>query len=158
VLRVPVRATGTFADLLRVTREAHTAAFGRPAVPFESLRAELELPDAALAACFSVQNAPMAGRAFRPSEFEMELVGEDTGIDFAPIGPVYAPVGLRYETAVSLMPQQDGVLAGGWEYDAALFDEQTVQRWRAGLIAVLTRAATAPDTPVRELMSIIPTG
>jgi hypothetical protein len=155
VLRVPVSRTGTFADLLRVTREAHTAAFSRPAVPFESLRAELGLPDAALALCFSVQNAPSAGRAFRPSVFEMELVGEDTGIEFAPIGPVYAPVGLRYESAVSLMPQGDGTLTGGWEYDAALFDEPTVRRWRAGLLAVLARAAAAPDTPVRELMSEI---
>jgi amino acid adenylation domain-containing protein len=155
VLRVPVRATGTFADLLRVTREAHTAAFSRPAVPFETLRTELGLPDAALALCFSVQNAPSAGRAFRPSVFEMELVGEDTGIEFAPIGPVYAPVGLRYESAVSLMPQGDGTLTGGWEYDAALFDEPTARRWRAGLLAVLARAAAAPDTPVRELMSEI---
>ena len=62
VVRVPVGRTGTFADLLRVTREVHTAAFSRPAVPFETLRAELELPDAALSVCFSVQNAPMAGR------------------------------------------------------------------------------------------------
>lgn len=155
VVRVPVSGVDTFADLLRVTREAHTAAFSRPAVPFESLRAELDLPDAALALCFSVQNAPLAGRAFRPSEFEMELVGEDTGIEFAPIGPVYAPVGLRYESAVSLMPQQDGSLIGGWEYDAALFDEPTALSWRAGLLAVLARAAVAPDTPVRDLMSEI---
>ncbi|HEV7652797.1 MAG TPA: amino acid adenylation domain-containing protein [Actinophytocola sp.] len=153
VVRVPVARTGTFADLLRVTREAHTAAFSRPAVPFETLRAELALPDAALSVCFSVQNAPMAGRAFRTSEFDMELVGDDTGLEFAPIGPVYAPIGLRYESAVSLMPQGD-VLVGGWEYDAALFDEPTAKRWRAGLMAVLTRAATAPDTPVRELFRI----
>src|SRR5439155_5822590 len=108
--------------LLRVTREVTTATFGRPPVPFESLRAELELPDAALAACYSVQNAPMAGRAFRASEFDMELVGDDSGNDFSPIGPVYAPLGLHYESAVQFLPQQDGSLAGGWEYDAALFD------------------------------------
>ncbi|HEY7594751.1 MAG TPA: amino acid adenylation domain-containing protein [Actinophytocola sp.] len=154
VVRVPVAGAATFADLLRVTREVTTAAFGRPTVPFETLRAELAIPDAALAACFSVQNAPMAGRAFRTSEFDMELVGGDNGFDFAPIGPVYAPIGLHYESAVSLLPQQDGSLAGGWEYDAALFDEATVRRWRAGLLAVLARAAAAPDTPVRELFRI----
>ncbi|MPZ81610.1 MAG: amino acid adenylation domain-containing protein [Actinophytocola sp.] len=151
VVRVPVAGSATFGDLLRVTREATTAAFGRQAVPFESLRAELELPDAALAACFSVQNAPVAGRAFRSSEFTMELVGEDIGIEFSPIGPVYAPHGLRYESSVVLVPQQDGTVVGGWEFDAELFDERTALRWRAGLIAVLARAAAAPDTPVREL-------
>ena len=83
----------------------------------------------------------------------MELVGDDSGLEFAPIGPVYAPIGLRYESAVSLMPQGD-VLAGGWEYDATLFDEPTAKRWRAGLLAVLTRVAAAPDTPVRELFRI----
>ncbi len=153
VVRVPVARTGSFADLLRVTREVHTAAFSRPAVPFESLRSELELPDSALSVCFSVQNAPMTGRAFRASEFDMELAGDDTGLEFAPIGPVYAPIGLRYESVVSLTPQ-GGALVGGWEYDAALFDEATVKRWRAGLMAVLARAAAAPDTPVRELFRI----
>jgi hypothetical protein len=29
-----------------------------------------------------------------------------------------------------------------------------VRRWRAGLLAVLARAAAAPDTPVRELFRI----
>ena len=154
VVRVPVAGAATFTDLLRVTREATTAAFGSQAVPFESLRAELALPDAALAACFSVQNAPMGGRAFRSSEFELELVGEDTGIDFAPIGPVYAPLGLRYESVVVLVPQPDGSVTGGWEYDAALFDEPTALRWRAGLIAVLTRAAAQPDTSLRDLFRI----
>jgi hypothetical protein len=138
---------------LRVTREVHTAAFSRPAVPFESLRSELELPDSALSVCFSVQNAPMTGRAFRASEFDMELAGDDTGLEFAPIGPVYAPIGLRYESVVSLTPQ-GGALVGGWEYDAALFDEATVKRWRAGLMAVLARVAAAPDTPVRDLFRI----
>jgi amino acid adenylation domain-containing protein len=151
VIRVPVDGSATFGDLLRVTREATTAAFGRQAVPFESLRAELALPDAALAACFSVQNAPAGGGAFRSSEFTMELVGEDTGIEFSPIGPVYAPLGLRYESSVVLVPQRDGTVVGGWEYDAGLFDEATALRWRAGLIGVLTRAAAAPDLPVREL-------
>jgi amino acid adenylation domain-containing protein len=153
LVRVPVDGKATFAELLRVTREATTAAFGRQAVPFESLRAELELPDAALAACFSVQNAPAGGGAFRSSEFELSLVGEDTGLEFTPIGPVYAPIGLRYETSVVLVPQGDGSVAGGWEYDAGLFDEPTALRWRAGLIAVLARAAAVPDTPVRDLMS-----
>ena len=151
VVRVPVAGAATFADLLRVTREATTAAFGRQAVPFESLRAELALPDAALAACFSVQNAPTGGETFRSSDFTLELVGEDTGLEFSPIGPVYAPLGLRYETSVVLVPQRDGSVVGGWEYDAGLFDEPTALRWRAGLIEVLTRAAAEPDIPVREL-------
>jgi amino acid adenylation domain-containing protein len=153
VVRVPVARTGTFADLLRSTRKVHTAAFSRPAIPFESLRAELELPDEALSVCFSVQNAPFAGSAFRYTDFEMELAGDDSGLEFAPIGPVYAPIGLRYESAVSLTPQGD-VLVGGWEYDAGLFDEATAKRWRAGLLAVLNRVAAAPDTPVRELFRV----
>lgn len=151
VVRVPVADATTFAELLRTTREATTAAFGRQAVPFESLRTELALPDAALAACFSVQNAPAGGGTFRSSDFALELVGEDTGLEFSPIGPVYAPLGLRYETSVVLVPQRDGSVIGGWEYDAALFDEPTALRWRAGLIEVLTRAAAEPDIPVREL-------
>jgi amino acid adenylation domain-containing protein len=158
VVRVPVEPNVTFADLLRATREATTDAFGRQAVPFESLRRELALPDETLRACFSVQNAPRGGGAFRSAEYRMEMVGEDTGLTFSPIGPVYAPVGLRYETSVVFMPQPDGSVVGGWEYDAALFDEATACRWRDDLFAVLTRAAADPAVPLRDLMSDFPTG
>jgi amino acid adenylation domain-containing protein len=154
VIRVPVDRSATFTDLLRRTRESTTAAFGRQAVPFESLRTELGLPDAALAACFSVQNAPVGGTAFRADQFEMEAVGDDTGVGFAPIGPVYAPLGLRYETSVVLRPRHDGALTGGWEYDAALFDEDVVRRWRAGFHAVLARASEGRELTVRELCAV----
>jgi len=53
-----------------------------------------------------------------------------------------------------LRQREDGAVAGGWEYDAGLFDEQTALRWRAGLIAVLARGAADPDTPVGELRRI----
>jgi len=154
VVRLRVDDSGTFVDLLRAVREASTAAFAHQAVPFESMRAALELPDDVLVACFSVFNVPMADRSFRRSEFAMDVVADDTGLDFSPIGPVYAPLGLRYETSVVLRQREDGAVAGGWEYDAALFDERTAQQWSAGLIAVLSRAAAAPDISVGELRRI----
>jgi non-ribosomal peptide synthetase component F len=154
VVRLKVDDDATFADLLRATRKASTAAFAHQAVPFESLRAELALPDGVLAACFSVQNAPMVGRAFRSDAFDMDVVGDDSGLDFTPIGEVYAPLRLRYESSVVLRPREDGAVAGGWEYDAALFDEDTARRWSSGFLAVLARAAENPQTPVRDLRAI----
>jgi amino acid adenylation domain-containing protein len=154
LIRVPLDRSATFTDLLRTIRGVTTAAFGRQAVPFESLRAELQLPDAALAACFSVQNAPVGGEAFRSSEFDMESVADDSGVGFAPIGPVYAPLGLRYETSVVLRPRHDGAVTGGWEYDAALYDEEVALRWRAGFYAVLARASGDQEVTVRELCAV----
>jgi amino acid adenylation domain-containing protein len=154
VVRLKVDDDATFADLLRATRKASTAAFAHQAVPFESLRAELALPDDVLAACFSVQNAPMAGRAFRSDAFDMDVVGDDSGLDFTPIGEVYAPLRLRYESSVVLRPREDGAVAGGWEYDAALFDDETARRWSSGFLAVLASAAENPQTPVRDLRAI----
>ncbi|WP_156960447.1 non-ribosomal peptide synthetase [Amycolatopsis taiwanensis] len=154
IVRVRIEDGATFADLLRATRQASTAAFAHQAVPFESLRAELALPDDVLAACFSVQNAPMAGGAFRSSEFDMDVVGDDSGLDFTPIGEVYAPLRLRYESSVVLRQREDGAVAGGWEYDAALFPEDTARRWSSGFLAVLSRAAENPEVGVRELRTI----
>jgi hypothetical protein len=71
------------------------------------------------------------------------------------IGPAdHAPLGLRYETSILLRQREDGAVAGGWEYDAGLFDEQTALCWRAGLLAVLAHGAANPDTPVAELRRI----
>jgi hypothetical protein len=154
VVRLRVDDSATFVDLLRAAREASTAAFAHQAVPFESMRSALQLPDDVLVACFSVFNVPLADRSFRRSDFAMDMVADDTGLDFSPIGPVYAPLGLRYETSVVLRQREDGAVAGGWEYDAALFDERTAQHWSAGLIAVLARAAATPNISVRELRRI----
>jgi acyl carrier protein len=152
IVRVRVDGALPFADLLRRTRAASVEAFAHQAAPFESLRTELELPDEVLAACYSLQNAPGRGAGFHG--FEMEQVGDDSGRDFTPIGEVYAPLGMRYETSVMLRQRADGSLAGGWEYDAALFDEQTVERWSTGLADILARASATPEIPVRELRRI----
>jgi hypothetical protein len=154
LVRLRVDSSATFADLLRATRSVTSAAFVRHATPFETMRSELQLPDGALAACFSLQNVPDSAGGFRRAKFDLEIVRDDSGLDFAPIGAVYAPLGLQYETAVSLRERDDGSVAGGWEYDAGLFDEDTARHWSAGLIAVLTQAAAAPDIPVRELLRI----
>ncbi|MFI9387340.1 amino acid adenylation domain-containing protein [Kutzneria sp. NPDC052558] len=154
LVRLRVDPAATFADLLRATRTATSAAFVRHAMPFEHLRSRLELPDGALAACFSLQNVPESGAGFRRAKFDLEMVRDDSGLDFAPIGAVYAPLGLQYDSAVSLRERDDGSVAGGWEYNAGLYTKDTARRWSAGLLAVLARAAAKPDTPVRELRRI----
>ena len=154
LVRLRVDSSTTFADLLRATRTMTSAAFVRHAMPFEHMRSELKLPDGALAACFSLQNVPESGAGFRRAKFDLEMVRDDSGLDFAPIGAVYAPLGLQYASAVSVRERDDGSVAGGWEYDAGRFTEDTARRWSAGLLDVLAHAAAKPDIPVRELRRI----
>jgi acyl carrier protein len=152
VVRVPLHDGLTFADLMERLRHEVAATFAHQNVPFESLVRELALPHSAITVNFSIQNAPGSTEGLAGIS-RIQNVIDDTGRDFTPIMELYSPVGARFEASMMLRQRIDGV-AGGLEYNAALFDPQRAERWARGFAAVLVAAARAPGIRLSELGEI----
>jgi amino acid adenylation domain-containing protein len=151
LIRLRIDDDLSFGEFLRQVRVVSLDAFAHQNVPFEMLRRDLRLPDSAVAVHFSLQNAPSGRMGFR--DFEIDVVRDDTGRDFAPIMEVYSPLGTRFEASLTLRPRP-GAIAGGVEYNAALFADEQALGWAAAFVAVLERAAAEPDTTLAEMRAL----
>ena len=109
-----------------IARARHTAldGFDNQDLPFERLLQELALPR-------SRAHAPLFQVAFAwqsQGSPSFTIPGLATETIFLALPQA------KYDLTLGLIPQQDGSYAGNIEYDASLFDEATIIRWRTYLI------------------------
>jgi amino acid adenylation domain-containing protein len=140
VLRADLSRDPSSHQLLAAARETSLAAHAHQDLPFERLVEEVA-PERSLShsplfqVMLSFQNTP-AGR---------QALGD---LRMRPFGrPVPAA---KFDLTLAL-EEQDGELAGVLDYDAALFDGETVARWAGQLQRLLAGAVAAPERPFSEL-------
>jgi non-ribosomal peptide synthetase component F len=148
VVRLGVDDALCFDEFLGRVRAECLQAFAHQSVPFELLRSEVDLPASAVAAHFSLQNAPAGRLGFRG--FEISVVDDDSGRQFAPITEVYSPLGTRFESSLVLRQRwrrpdrRPGVRAG-------LFTPQRAAHWVWAFSAVVDRAGADPGVRLADL-------
>jgi amino acid adenylation domain-containing protein len=139
-LRVSLAGNPDAATLIARARDTVLDGFDNQDLPFERLLQELALP---------------RSRAHTPL-FQVALAWQSQG------SPSFNIPGLttetlflalpqaKYDLTLGLIPQQDGSYAGNFEYDASLFDEATIIRWRAYLVRTFEGmvASASLNTPL----------
>lgn len=137
---LPIRSDLTpelpFRDLLAQIRENVLDAQAHAALPFEKIVDELQ-PERNLAwspiyqVIFTLQNAPLA------SEFSVTTVASMVDLSL-------------------FMWDDPGPLRGTLEYNTALFDAATAERWRDHFITLAGHAAATPDAVIGRLPLLTP--
>ena len=139
-VRTRVDESGTVEDLLRTVRATLLEAFTHADVPFERV-VEAVAPErdpsrpTLVQAAVALQNAPeqrweFAGLAAVEHPLTRQHSVFDLSVDFA---------------------ERDGRLLGAVEYDTALFDPGTIDRFTGHLCALLARFAADPGARLRDL-------
>lgn len=140
VLRTNLKGDPTFRTLLRRVRDFSFAAITHQGLPFDVLVKELR-PDRAASrnplfqVMFVVQNAP-SPTAEMP-ELAVELVDVDT--DTA-----------KFDLTLSILEAPEG-LRIGFEYNADLFNPQTIERLLGGFEVLVASIVAGPDRPIADL-------
>ncbi|MCU0702231.1 MAG: amino acid adenylation domain-containing protein, partial [Myxococcaceae bacterium] len=140
VLRLDLDDDPTFAELVARSRAAALGAYEHQDLPFERLVAELgvdrDLTRSPLfQAMFVLQNVP-------------HQAIETPGLSLEPL-PALAPAA-KFDLTLTLTEQGDG-FAGTFEYNADLFDPDTIARLADRFSVLLRGAAEAPERRVSEL-------
>ncbi|MFF2078418.1 condensation domain-containing protein [Kitasatospora sp. NPDC058162] len=130
-IRLPTRSPGGFGALVDAATEAVATALDHATVPFGQLVGDLRergvpLPPSYPQVLLAVQSTPAIA---------LDLPGLTVGIEDVP-GP-----STRADLSVLLTPDRDGY-AGQAEYDADLFDPETVRSWLERMVADLARELT----------------
>ncbi|MGW4534965.1 amino acid adenylation domain-containing protein [Nocardia sp. NPDC004340] len=145
VLRTRIDPAEHFTDLLDRVRDTDLAAFAHAELPFERLVAALDPPR-------TQAHHPLFQVALSFQNFGdqvLRLPGLTvTGID---LGETVSPMDLQ----LTVVPQQDAEGPAGlhcsWRYATDLFDESTIVRLGARVVAVLAAIAADPHAPVGDL-------
>lgn len=154
VNRVPVRVhvgnDPTFGELLGRVRAASLGAFAHARPPFELLRQDLRLADDVIGAQLNVQNAPAGESGFRG--FEISLVPDDSGREFAPILEIYSPLRSHFLISLALRERGDGSIGGAIEYNAAVLSASRARSFADTLLNVLAVGTADPSIPLVSLL------
>ena len=140
ILRTDLAGDPTFTGLLGRTREAALGAFAHQDVPFERVVEEVW---------------PQRGGSASPL-FQVLLVLQRDRPGELRLGELQARVHEVHTGTAKLdltlaLEEVDGYMAGGFEYDAALFDAATVRRMWGHLGHLLAAAAAEPERRIAEL-------
>jgi amino acid adenylation domain-containing protein len=140
VLRARLSGNPTFRDLVGRMRETALTAYAHQDMPFERLVEELQ-PDRDTSrnplfqVMFALQNSPRAELAIGDiSLVPMEI---DNGV-------------AKFDITIDIH-EYEGALTGRVQFDSALFDPATCERFLGQLIRVLDVASADPDRPIRNL-------
>ncbi|WP_457654564.1 non-ribosomal peptide synthetase [Rhodocaloribacter sp.] len=140
VLRIDCSGDPTFRNFLRRVRDEALAAFDHQEVPFERL-VEAFAPDRRrdrsplVQVLFGWQNMPA---------YPLEMPGlRVTRLDVG-------NGGAKFDLTVLIRPEE-GRMGGFWEYDADLFDPETIERMARHFETLLEAATTDPDRRLSEL-------
>ncbi len=140
VIRTDLGGDPTFLELLKRVRESALGAFGHQDAPFEML-VEAVNPERRLnhtplfQAMFVLQNTPPAN---------LKIAG-------AKLEPVQAETGLSMFDLTLSMAETPRGLAGSIEYDADLFDENTIQRIAGRYGQLIDAILEDPERRISEL-------
>ncbi|HEY3872695.1 MAG TPA: amino acid adenylation domain-containing protein [Actinocrinis sp.] len=145
VLRVDLSGDPSFAEVLRRVRHTALEAYAHQELPFERLVEEL---------------APERDPSATPLFSSMFLWGSAAGgrqllgglrTESLPIGASDA----KFDLTLGVAERPDGSLGGAVTYATALFDRDTVERFAAQFVELVTSIARTPDAPVSRL-SVLP--
>jgi non-ribosomal peptide synthetase component F len=139
-LRLALEEGTSFSALLEQAREVSLGAFANQDLPFERV-VELANP-ARNGDTTPFVNVVLAYRDSGVSGLQLP------GLTATPWPLGAAPV--KYDLIFTLVAQEDGYV-GAIEYDADLFDRDTIESFANGFAALLKAAAAAPQTPVLDL-------
>ncbi|MBW8878989.1 MAG: amino acid adenylation domain-containing protein [Acidobacteria bacterium] len=140
VLRADLSRDPSPRQLLAAARETSLAAHAHQDLPFERLVEEVA-PERSLShsplfqVMLSFQNTPAGKQAL--GDLRMQ--------------PFARPAATAKFDLTLALEELDGELAGVLDYDAALFDRETVARWAEQLQRLLAGAVAAPERPFSEL-------
>ena len=127
-------------ELLGRAREVSLHGYTHQDLPFERLVEELQ-PERDLSrnplfqVMFALQNTPFT--AFDLPALRLEPLEAESGT-------------AKFDLTLSLREQGDG-LRGVLEYDAALFDPETPERWWRGFLVLLAAAVEEPERRIADL-------
>lgn len=140
-VRAKVGGSGTFRDLLRQIRGSLLSAYEHSLVPFEAL----------------VERVGPRGDGSRPPLVQVSFVQQalDTAAPMASAGAAFEPVDLDFSRSMldlSLLVRKapDG-FALAIQYNADLFEAETIDRWLADFEATLAAVLAEPDRPLATL-------
>jgi len=155
-LRARFHGGPTFGDLLARTRIGVLSAIDHQEAPFPLLVERRSPPrDASRSPIFQAMFALLraadgAGAGLLPPP----LVGGEVRRTFGDLTleswPLVERGGAQCDLAVTAV-ENEGMLDLVWEYDAALFDHATIERFAASYRTLLSAAADLPDMPVADL-------
>ena len=146
VVRSRVPADGSFAEFVAAERSAALAAFAHQDLPFEALVDALH-PTRSLGhnplfqVMINLVNTRRADPALEGIQVT-RLTPEQDGM-------------VKFDLNLTLTEQADGSLDGALQYNAALFEAETMAFLADGLHALLRRVVSRPDAPLSEL-SVLP--
>ncbi|MEV6351014.1 condensation domain-containing protein, partial [Actinoplanes sp. NPDC051851] len=155
VLRARLDGDPTFSELLKRVRETDLAAYAHQDLPFEKL-VEVLNPERSLArnplfqVMFALQNIPTG-----QSEWGLP------GLRIAPVLSGAGEEAARFDLAVTLIERRDeggapAGLAGGIQFAADLFDEETARTLAARYARVLAALAADPALPLSRVVVLDP--
>ncbi|HET8640579.1 MAG TPA: amino acid adenylation domain-containing protein, partial [Pseudonocardiaceae bacterium] len=143
VVRTDLAGDPTLRELLGRVKAAVLGAVAHQELQFERLVDELRVPRALrhaplVQAMFVLHNTPSP--RVRLGELTLEAIDIDSGT---------AKLDLVLE-----LREEDGAIAGAWEYNTGLFDAETIRRLTGHLLALLTAATASPDRTLSSLSAL----
>ncbi|HEY4019864.1 MAG TPA: amino acid adenylation domain-containing protein [Pseudonocardiaceae bacterium] len=140
-LRIGVSETGSFRDLVGLTRERCLAGYAHENVPFERVAREVDTERRGGRS--TLLRVLLALRNVRLDPLRLPDV-DVTVVDLPRIGT-------DLDLSIELSPTDAGGLSGWLVFATDLFDPETAEQLAAGLRSVLTAVAADPDHTVRSL-------
>jgi amino acid adenylation domain-containing protein len=140
VLHTDLRGDPSFTELLKRVRETALGAYSHQDVPFEKLVEELQ-PERSLShsplfqVMFILQNVPQ--QAMEIEGLRLEEVKSEGGT-------------ANYDLTLSLV-ERNGALRGAWEYNADLFDGETLRRMAGHLQRLMESIVDKPEQLISRL-------
>ncbi|WNV05425.1 amino acid adenylation domain-containing protein [Candidatus Methylospira mobilis] len=140
-LRITLVGTLSADDLIAQVRDRVLDALAHQDAPFERLVEEL-------AAGRSLSHTPLFQAMFAWQHQSDETFAlEGLQVECLPLSPDRA----KFDLTLSLATTPDGAIAGGFEFDADLFDENSVLRWRDAFLNLVTGMVEQPALPPAAL-------
>ncbi|MDN3988603.1 non-ribosomal peptide synthetase [Zwartia vadi] len=128
-------------DLLRQTHQQLTAALSDQDMPFERLVEELNIPRSL--GQTPIFQAMLAYQTDRP--LALDLPGLQCAIQ--PVTLAHA----KFDLTLYLTPLESGAMECVFEYDADLFEQDSVQRWADAFVQLLDALQDTPEQPIAQL-------
>ena len=140
VLRLDLSGNPTFAEVIRRVREVCLGALSHQELPFEKLVEELHPArnlghNPLFQVSFAFQNTPRVSPQL--STIKVDDLEVETGI-------------ARFDLHL-FMEEMDGLLKGYCDYDANLFDAETIERLLGHFQTLLEGVVENPDRPVTDI-------